>query len=436
MVPLHANPMSKGHTLEPVAVRVEPPFFPNARDSDPATLGWMVGSPPPPEKMIRFADDSWSEFPQLRWSYSNMRRLLPTSVVPRSANPIPLPRIECTGIDSIRFQPLGRTDSMTWAESLEANYTDGIAILHRGAVVYERYFGVLGPERQHIAFSVTKSVVATLAATLIHEGVLKEDETVGHYLPQLESSGVGDATLRQVLDMTTGLEYVEDYADPRAGVWDLCRAGGVIPRPPRYRGPDSFFEYLRTLRKSYAHGTQFSYKTVNTDVLAAVLRRVTGRTLSELLSERIFSPLGTEQDAFFTMDNTGAEFAGGGLNLTLRDLARFGEMMRLDGLYLGRRVVPAEAVSRIRQGASRSLFETAAAYPQLAGWSYRDMWWISHDSHGVYMARGIHGQALYIDPKAEVVIARFASHPMAGNLNIDPTSLPAYAAIAEHLSDQ
>jgi CubicO group peptidase (beta-lactamase class C family) len=393
----------------------------------------MVGSPPPPERIIRFADDSWSQFPQLRWSYSNMRQLLPTAVAHRSAIPHTLPRAELDEIDALRFQPLGGHESMTWADSLEANYTDGILILHRGVIAYERYFGVLGPQRQHIAFSVTKSFVGTLAATLIDEGVLTEDATVQSYLPELQDSGIGDATLRELLDMTTGLDYSEDYADARAGVWDLCRAGGVIPRPPRYRGPSSFFEYLKTLRKSCGHGEQFSYKTVNTDALAAVLRRITGRSLSELLSERLFEPLGTEQDAFFTIDDTGAEFAGGGLNLTLRDLARFGEMMRLEGLHQGRRIVPAEVVRRIRRGGSRSLFETAAAYPCLQGWSYRDMWWVSHDAHETFMARGIHGQALYIDPGAGMVIARFASHPMAGNVNLDPTSLPAYAAVAEHL---
>jgi len=151
------------------------------------------------------------------------------------------------------------------------------------------------------------------------------------------------------------------------------------------------------------------------------------------LSERLFAPLGAEHDAFFTVDNTGAEFAGGGLNLTLRDLARFGEMMRLEGRYQNRRIVPAEVVRRIRRGGSRSLFETAAAYPNLQGWSYRDMWWVSHNAHDAFMARGIHGQALYIDPAADMVIARLASHPLAGNVNLDPTSLPAYAAVAEHL---
>jgi CubicO group peptidase (beta-lactamase class C family) len=275
--------------------------------SDPVTMGWMVGAPPPPEKLVRFADGSWFRFPQTRWSFSNVRQLLPTSVVRRGEGPVAaLPRAEGADIDAVTFQPIGRTDSMTWAESLAANYTDGILILHRGRIVYERYFGALAANRQHISFSVTKSFVATLAATLIAEGALNENATVASYLPELGSSAFGDATIRQLLDMTTSLDYTEDYVDPKAPVWDYSRAGGFLARPPDYRGPESFFDYLKTIRKSGPHGQRFIYKTPNTEALGAVLRRVTGKSLSELLEARIFSRLGAEHDAFFTVDPTGA----------------------------------------------------------------------------------------------------------------------------------
>jgi CubicO group peptidase (beta-lactamase class C family) len=321
---------------------------------------------------------------------------------------------------------------MTWAQSLATNYTDGILILHRGRIVYERYFGALAADRQHLAFSVTKSFVATVAATLIAEGVLDDRRTVTSYLPELQRSGLGDATIRQLLDMTTGPDYTEDYADPKSPIWELCRAGGFLARPPDYRGPESFFDYLKTLGKSNPHGEKFAYKTVNTDALAAVLRHITGKSLSELLRERLFSRLGAEHDAFFTVDSTGAEFAGAGLNLTLRDLARFGELMRLEGRYNGQQIVPKAVIDDIRRGGDRALF-APAGYKMLPGWSYRSMWWISHNEHGAFTARGIHGQAIYIDPAAEMVIARFASHPLAANVNLDPTSLPAYDAVARHL---
>jgi len=404
-----------------------------ASESDPVAMGWMVGAPPPADKLIRFADNTFLRFPQSRWSFSNIRQFLPTKVVRRGSTAAsPFPRAERDDIDRVTFRPLGDSSSMTWAESLDASYTDGVVVLHRGAIVYERYFGVLAPERQHIIFSVTKSFVATLAALLIAEGAIDEGKTVGEYIPELAPTGIGDATVRQLLDMTTGLTYTEDYTDPRSSVRDLSNAGGFRARPRDYRGPESYFQYFLTLMKAGTHGTRFGYKTVNTDVLAVVLARVSGRSLSDLLSERIYSRLGAEQDAFITVDSTGAEFAGGGLNVTLRDLARFGEMMRLGGEYNGQQIVPKAVVDDIRRGGDREHF-AAARYATLPGWSYRNMWWVSHNDHGAFMARGVHGQAIYIDPAADMLIARFASHPLAANINLDPTSLPAYHAVAKHL---
>ena len=393
----------------------------------------MAGSPPPADRIIRFADGSFYTFPKTRWAFSHMRELVPTVAVPRGAGPVSvLPRAERRDLDAVTFTPIGGGTPMTWREAFDANYTDGIVVLHRGRVVYERYASMLTPERQHIAFSVTKSFVATLAGILIAEGTLDERATVGRYVPELQRSAFGDATIRQVLDMTTGLDYSEDYADDRSPVWNLGRAVGFLPIPPGYTRPATNYAYLASLKKAGSHGEVFVYKTPDTDTLGWVLRRVSGQPLAELLRARIFSKLGAEQDAYFLVDGTGVEFAGGGLHLTLRDLARFGETMRLDGRFNGRQIVPKAFVEDVRNGGDRRKF-AGAGYKTLPGGSYRDMWWMLHNTHGAYSARGIHGQAIYVDPVAEMVIARFASHPVAGNVGIDPLSLPAYDAVANWL---
>ena len=131
-------------------------------------------------------------------------------------------------------------------------------------------------------------------------------------------------------------------------------------------------------------------------------------------------------------DYTGTPFAGGGLNAGLRDLARFGETVRNDGRYNGQQIIARTAIDDIRAGGNKDDF-AKAGYALLPGWSYRNMWWVTHNDHSAFMARGVHGQALYIDPAAEMVIARFASHPVAGNAANDPTSLPDYEALARHL---
>lgn len=401
--------------------------------ADPAKLGWMQGSPPPPEKRITMADGPARQWPQVRWSFSNFRELVPTARVSRghgrvAAMPVALRQ----DLDAVTFIPLGRSEPMTWAAAVEAVYADAVLILHKGRIVHERYYGVMNADQPHIAFSVTKSYVGTLAEMLIADGLIDESAPVSRYIPELAASGFGDATVRQLLDMTTGISYSEDYTDPNADVAKYAVAAGMRPMPPGYAGPRAIYDYLPTITKQGAHGDQFTYKTVNTEVLSWIIARVTGKRAHAVLSERIWSKLGAEHDADVVVDSAGAPVLGGGLSPTLRDMARFGEAMRLNGRFNGQQIIPASVVARIRAGASKDDF-AKAGYKTLPGWSYKSQWWVSHNAHGAYMARGIHGQAIYIDPKAEMVIVRFASNPMAGNANFDHLSLPAYQAIAERL---
>jgi CubicO group peptidase (beta-lactamase class C family) len=410
--------------------------FPDAAASDPARLGWMTGSPPPADRTLRFEDGSYFQFPAMRWSVSNFRQLMPTVNVSRGlGTPVALPSTLRPDIDALQFTPLGAKEPMTWAQSLAATYTDGIVVMHRGRIVYERYFGVLKDDGQHGAMSVTKSVVGTLGAMLVAEGKLDADRPVADYVPELAKSAFGNATVRQVLDMTTGLKYSEDYADPNAEVWAHAQAGNPLPKPRDYTGPRSYYEFLQTVQPEGRHGDGFGYKTVNSDVLGWVISRATGRNVAQLLSERIWRRLGAEQDAYFTVDSIGTPFAGGGLNTGLRDLARFGEMLRNDGRFAGRQIVPKAAVDDIRRGGDKQAF-AKGGYPMLQGWSYRSMWWVTHNDHGAFMARGVHGQRVYIDPKAEMVIVRYASHPVAGNSANDPVTLPAFDALGRHLLAQ
>ena len=405
----------------------------DAQESDPAILGWMKGFPPPKTRTVRFDDGSYFRYPAMRWSVCNFRQLMPTVNVSRGLDaPEPLPRAMRDDIDEMLFTPISGARSMTWAESLAANYTDGILVLHKGYIVYERYFGVLEEDGQHGAMSVTKSFVGTLGAMLVAESVIDASKRVDEYVPELAQSAFGDATVQQVLDMTTGLRFSEDYADPNAEVWAHAHAGNPLPKPEGYTGPRSYYEFLQGVPKQGEHGKAFGYKTVNTDALGWILARVTGRSVADLLSERIWRCLGAEQDAYFTVDSIGTPFAGGGLNTGLRDLARFGEMIRNGGAFNGQQILPKAAIDDIRRGGDRAAF-AKAGYKLLNGWSYRNMWWITHNEHGAFAARGVHGQVIYIDPKAEMVLARFASHPVASNAQNDPTSLPAYHALARHL---
>jgi CubicO group peptidase (beta-lactamase class C family) len=403
----------------------------SATETDPQALGWMQGFPPPPDKTITFHNGSFRSFPELRWAWSNIRQLVPTVNVWRGAGPASvLPRQEHDIGASSSVTMDGRP--MTFARMLEETYADGIAVLHRGKLIYERYFGALKPHKPHIAMSVTKSFTGTLAGILVSEGRIDPQAPVTDYVPELRTSAFGDARVHEAMDMTTGLEYTEVYTDRNSGVFGLRRANGMAPIEPGYEGATNIFDFLCAQKKQGEHGKAFAYKTVNSDVLAWICRRASGMTLSDLLSERIWIPMGAEEDAHYHVDRIGTESGGGGLSTSLRDLARFGETIRNHGRFNGRQIVPSAVVEDIARGGDPAKFKPAG-YTTLSGASYRNQWWITHNAHGAYMARGVHGQGIYIDPKAEMVIARYASHPAAGNAANDPVTLPAYMALARDL---
>jgi CubicO group peptidase (beta-lactamase class C family) len=280
-----------------------------ATETDPETLGWMKGFPPAPDRTVSFQNGSFRSFPELRWAWSNIRQLVPTVNVWRGAGPasvLPREDHDIGAVASITMD--GRP--MTFAKMLEETYADGIAVMHRGKLIYERYFGALKPHKPHIAMSVTKSFTGTLAGILVAEGKIDPQAPVTEYVPELRASAFGDARVREAMDMTTGLAYTEVYTDRNSAVWGLRRANGMAPIPPDYDGATNIFDFLVAQKKQGEHGKAFAYKTVNSDVLAWIIRRASGMTLSDFLSERIWTRIGAEEDAHYHVDRIGTESGG------------------------------------------------------------------------------------------------------------------------------
>lgn len=405
-----------------------------AESSNPKTLGWMEGFPPPAEKRIMQPDSNFFSFPKLRWTVCHFRELLPTEQVSRGLSPsMPFEYdLDTDAINALSFTPLNSETPMSWEASLDANFTDGMLILHKGKIVYEYYDGCLDETGKHGAMSMTKSLTGLLAEILVVEGKLDDTALVSSIIPELSESGFGNATVRQVMDMTTGLDYSEDYSDPNADIWIYSAAASPLPKPADYSGPNGYFEYLQTVQPKGEHGDAFHYMTINTDVLGWIVSRVSGQEVTELLSERIWSKMGAELDAYMTVDGIGTPFAGGGLSAGLRDLGRVGQLVLNGGEINGERLFDAQVVENIKAGASKEAF-AKAGYKTLEGGSYKSMWWVFHNENGAFAARGVHGQTIYVDPTAEMVIVRCSSFPSAKNAKIDPTSLPAYQAVADYL---
>ncbi len=410
----------------------------SAQDSDPRVMGWMEGFPPPPDKLITQPDSNFFSFPKLRWSVCHLREFLPTEEVSRGLGaPVPLDYLTpaefaetAREIDALTFTPIDGDAPMTWEQSLYANYTDGILILHKDRVVYERYFGCLAEDGKHAAMSMTKSVTGLLGEILVAEGVLDDTALVRDIIPEIGDSAFATATVREVMDMTTGVQYSENYSDPNADIWLYSRAASPLPKPEGYEGPDGYWEYLQQVKPEGNHGDQFHYKTINSDMLGWMISRVTGKSVTELASERLWRRMGAEQDAYQTVDGKGVPFAGGGISAGLRDLGRLGLLMLNAGEINGERLFPADVVDNIRAGGDPAKF---AGFPTIPNGSYTSQWWVFHNDHGAFAARGVHGQTIYVDPTADMVLVRFASFPQAQNGFIDPTSLPAYQAVAEYL---
>ena len=396
-------------------------------------LGLMQGFPPPPDK--RITDQNFMQAPQNRWSFQNIRELRPTREVYRGTGPAS--RLESKAIDLDALE-IETSDSrrITFSRWQQESYTDAIVVLHRGKIVYEKYSNGMAPHTQHQMFSVTKSFVGTMVLVLAEQGRIDLKRKVGHYVPELKKSAFGDATVQQVLDMTTAVKYSEDYLDRDS---DIARYGYVFSvwggAPDGYTGPTSLYGYLPTLRKQGEHGHAFHYVTPNTDVLGWIVSRTTNQSVSAALESTFFQRLGPERDAYIWLDGSATEMAGGGLNITARDSARFGQMILNHGLFNGHQIIPASVAKRILSPGDPAPFNRFYQDPwyRQVGFAYHDQWWTFNNAHKGVSALGIHGQQIYLDSTAQMVVVKQSSDPEPES-DINETDGPlVYQALAEFL---
>ncbi|MEZ5831393.1 MAG: serine hydrolase [Dongiaceae bacterium] len=318
---------------------------------------------------------------------------------------------------------------------LPATSTDGFLVLHKGQVAFEWYGNDLAPRDPHIVFSVSKSITGILAGILVERGQLDPDAPVVRYVPEAAGSAYGDCTVRHVLDMTVGIAFVEDYLDTTGDFARYRAATGWNPVTNPVLGSD-LHSFLVTLRRdANPHGAKFHYVSPNSDMLGWILERAGGLPYARLLTELIWQRLGTETDAQVTVDRAGAARAAGGICVTLRDLARFGEMVRNFGRSNGEQIVQRWWIEDILQnGDQRAWLATETAAKFLPAGRYRSQWYMIGNASGAFCAIGIHGQWIYVDPKVEMVIAKLSSQPLPLDDATDRLLLTAFAAIADALN--
>jgi CubicO group peptidase (beta-lactamase class C family) len=392
-------------------------------------MGIMQGFPPPPEKRPSLAN--WDLAPFNRWSFLNTRKLFPTVAVAHdSATARALPQ-NLQELGDLSFSD-ATGDAMTINAWLDHSYTDGFVVLHKGAVVFERYANDMTAASAHLGQSVSKSLVGALAGVLQATGAITRDALVTDYVPELSGSGYGGATLGDVLDMRSGVRFTEDYGLVGSDMTWIDIASGWRPIPKGTRRP-SIRDVMADLPKVRDHASPFSYRSIETDAIAWVLERATGQNLAQLCADYIWQPMGAEHDGFFTIDAEGTALADGGFNATLRDYARLGDLIRSNGKAGSRQVLPESWVDNLFTQAEPSQFGTP--YTDLApNGAYRDFWWIHDPQARIAMARGVFGQMIYVDQGRETVVAKLSTWPDYLIPEFSAQAFAASAAIAAHLA--
>jgi CubicO group peptidase (beta-lactamase class C family) len=340
-------------------------------------------------------------------NFSHMERAFLTQPVPRGDGP--------TTEFSYGPDTTLPEGTMDWVAERDVT---SLLVLKNGEIIYESYFKDTGPEDLRISWSVAKSFLSALVGIMLEEGEIESlDDPVTKYAPELAGSAYDGATLRNVLNMASGVVFDEDYMDFNS---DINRMGRVLALGGRM---DDFAAGLT--ERSGQPGERWQYVSIDTHVIGMVVRGATGKPVPELLSEKIIQPLGVEYAPYYVSDGVGTAFVLGGLNMTTRDYARFGQMYAQGGEWQGRQIVPRDWVAE----------STAPSAPTAEGRiGYGYQWWIPVGSEpGQYMARGIYGQYIYVDTGRDVVIVTTAADRNFRARGVDDQNVAIFRAIAEGL---
>jgi CubicO group peptidase (beta-lactamase class C family) len=392
---------------------------------------------------------NWQDPPFNRWAYWHVREILPVYRVSRGRGPVrPLPSspaaVDVPAIAVTRVKgdgEVGGGSAGTVGDVMADTFTDAYLVLQDGALVTEWYGPQGAPDRPHALMSVSKSVVGCVAGILADQGRLDPEAPVTDYVPELAASGYAGATVRNVLDMRSGVRFLEEYANPQADIRRLDEWIGWQPDGSAGE-PRGLYRFLTTLPAEAPHGVRFLYRSAESDVLGWVCERAAGAPMATLLSELVWAPMGAEHDADLLHDGLGVAVHDGGLCATARDVARFGQML-LDGGVVPdgaggrRRVVPPRW---IRQGWAvdadvRSAFASSPAEPSFPGGWYRNQFWFRPGGYGdVLLGLGIHGQMLHVSRRTNTVCVKFSAWPQAQNPAYLEATLRAFDAVGGALT--
>lgn len=431
------NTASMKKTLALLALCLCAPATLSAADTskniDPTQL--MQGFPPTEANRVHIMN--WQAYPQKIWSFQHVEELFPTRRVRRSANPKPLPKaLRPEVFSDFRISVPGKGQDLTWTDYARLAHTDAIMVIHGGSVIEEKYLNGMNPQKQHLLFSATKSFVGLMSMMLIAEGKLDPKQSVRSLIPELASSAWGEATVQQVADMTDGVRFTEVYTDPKSDIFRYVGAMGWAPQLRDPRDPSGILAMLPSLNAldPEPRGTAFRYRSPATDVLAWINVRTAQKSLSHWIQERLWEPLGAEEDAFMMLDPAGTEVSFAGFNASLPDLGKLG-LALLKGVQTNSagQVIPREVASALADGGSQEAFNKSGRGGARPNHSYRAQFWVHHAYPKHFYMGGAFGQRLAVYPEHDLVIIHLGSHPSPSASETDSLHLEAARAIIARL---
>jgi len=308
------------------------------------------------------------------------------------------------------------------AAFLDETWTTGLIVLQDGDIAHEQYYRGNNAQSKTISWSVAKSFVSALVGVAVAEGRIKDiAEPITNYVPRLKGSGYDSVSIRDVLRMSSGVRFNEDYAD----FWsDINRLGRAIAFNT------SLDEFVASLEREHQPGTCQHYVSMDTQALGMLLRAATGETIASYLESRVWKKVGMESDAYWLIDNQGMELAFGGLNAVLRDYARFGQLYLDEGVWNGQEVVPREWV----QASTVQSAPRECPGPSM-GFGYGNQWWIPSPPDGDYLAIGVYNQFVYVNPRKKIVIAKSSAYPKYNEDGSEREleTIALFRAIAAHI---
>ena len=280
--------------------------------------------------------------------------------------------------------------------------TDGLLIIKEGEVVYEEYFNGNSQTTRHISWSVAKSFLSSLVGIAVNDGLIDDiNDPITKYLPDFKNTGYDGIKIKNILQMSSGVLFNEDYADPNS---DINKFGVAIARGTSFR------DFAKTLTKDKEQGTYNHYVSIDSQMLGLLLDKVTGMPLREYLQMHIWEKIGMEDEAYYLADNEDVDLALGGLNATLRDYAKFGLLYLNKGKWDNEQVVPEAWVDASHAMDLPHLQPAAGDDLSSSDWGYGYQWWVPGFPNTDYTASGVYNQYIYVDPVTETVIAKISSN--------------------------